>query len=1169
MKNTSLSDILGKYETKSLGKAIYTITSWSSNRRYIGASDTLNKTFIENEENSGLHEIITYKDFQDLFKIIVKNLNIPSFASENFYCDTGEVKFYSEGKFYKIILGNGSEDTYEACFFIESIIQYDEYLKDIWQEILYYEDYILSNLKTIRSPQNNEFDCPPEEYFNLVFEKYENLKNPKLASFFKDFKSSNAELYEFFTPINELPIFLPVLKESFLEKIEQTLTVDEIQLSSWNAIINQFMNNYQISATNNFQAFYSIVFTNKAAEKNFTIENSFALLYKNDLLIFIPNELDAELIDKLITDFKKRKNTIAGATANRKILEIAYNSELNLIIQKVDDTDISPNIMKLMLISKDEALIDIKGLMGIINFASGLEEIIEFIKYFNNKNESERIINMSGITSYFQTWQDLDNVIVEGATTGLVMILPYQSVERTVDLYSNDLINYPFDAGLAFSNVHRWNVIPNTTADLSLLGKDREGSVDVFVSNGKKIIYRELHYILEDMNEGTIETIGSFHEIITNAFEEYKDRILSFYKKDLLEINLVSEKELNKYAPDAPIMTNKYNSTVIINLENNVQKLLIKPYWEKIASDNVLSKTKSFENDLLISFIKGVDFNNKELLELDIRKTDEDGRTSSISQIEVPYYINAHLRFEAPKLSSFKIVRKILSQIIKDIGLEVKNYEETEILGVIKQFRNEIRRNLIQRIEKIDKFELHKRLLNIYSSIIFQIDIHQKRLSVFNSTIHLQEDTFHQFRDDAIDLREESKVYKQVLEYVIEENLIRKDQSDMSIPSDTDLNNIIAYGKWIIDFQNMSDSVNYGAVGWNQLSIREDYVVEIEETSKYIEDAKLIKTLRYNFGDYSIRDQSYDKTMLSNEISNAFLQDTGVSLRTLFATLSLLYSHSTISILAELEDVTITGNVVMAPIETVANLFLEETNLPLEDFYKVINFINLKVDDISDKDGVIPIWEKKKRKNKLSAQPVLVKKSLLIFSPITLYELEKTWYKGITSFILPYNNGLEMLTSSIDKWKTYYEHKIVIDLASMFDESIYDVYADKELYKLDPKGNHPRNIGDYDLIVVNDKDKEILLFEVKYMRLSQTMKDFLGDQGKYFLNKKAKAKQFERRVTYFEENVDRIVNNIGLEGDFKIKKYFLTNKNIRSFFKEYPFKVVSFNEFKKTYFANN
>src|SRR5699024_11722142 len=162
----------------------------------------------------------------------------------------------------------------------------------------------------------------------------------------------------------------------------------------------------------------------------------------------------------------------------------------------------------------------------------------------------------------------------------------------------------------------------DTTADLSLLGKDGEGSVDIFVSNGKKIIYRELHYILEDMDEETIETIDSFHEIITNAFDEYKERILSFFKKDFLEISLISERILNKYATGVPIMTNKYNSTVIINSEKSIQKLLINPYWEKIASDNVLSKTKSFENDLLVSFINGVSFNNKESLELEIRKTD-------------------------------------------------------------------------------------------------------------------------------------------------------------------------------------------------------------------------------------------------------------------------------------------------------------------------------------------------------------------------------------------------------------------------------------------------------------------------------------------------------------------------------------------------------------------
>lgn len=63
MEDKTLPDIFEQYETVSLGKAIYTITSWGSNRQYIGASDTLNKTFIENEENSGPHKILNYSYF--------------------------------------------------------------------------------------------------------------------------------------------------------------------------------------------------------------------------------------------------------------------------------------------------------------------------------------------------------------------------------------------------------------------------------------------------------------------------------------------------------------------------------------------------------------------------------------------------------------------------------------------------------------------------------------------------------------------------------------------------------------------------------------------------------------------------------------------------------------------------------------------------------------------------------------------------------------------------------------------------------------------------------------------------------------------------------------------------------------------------------------------------
>lgn len=1169
MNNFDLNAYFKKYESLSLAKSIYTITSWISNRNYIGVSDILNKILIENEEEGGTIEILTYQDFKKIFEIIVTNLKDLFIYREEFPSDIGEVRFYSGGNFKKIFIGNGSEDIYEACFFIESIVQEDEYLKTMWQEILNYEDCIISKLYTGACSQSNEFECPPKEYFNIVFENYEFLWNPKLKFFFQDFNSSNEELYDFFTKKNGYPIFLPVLKECFLEKIEQNLTKEKIKKSVWSALISQLSDNFLGASSREMQALFSIVLVEKRTNNKIVIEESFAIWNKNDVVIFIPNDSSQELMCSLNSGVINGKYTISGFSTNGEFLGIDFQPEINVITQKVEDSDISPNINKIMMFSeRDDKYIDIKGLMGIVNFASDIEEIVEYIAYTKDKKHSEKFMNHSGITSHFQIWQDMNKVILEGASDVMLVVPPYQSVEKTVDFFKDDLMYYPYDAGVAFSKVHHWNFVAETKADLSLNGKGGTESADIFVLNDKSIIYRELYFIIEDIDIKTIETITSFHEIIINGLNENKALILSLFRNNFLEINLVSDRILNKNAVGLSVLESKYCEKIIINIENNSQILLIRPCWEKIFDENFSIKTKSFENDLLLSFLVGGNFSDMEILEAEIKKSDEEQRTSSISQFEIPYFIEPHLNFWPPKLSSFKNVRKTMAQTVKKIELETKKYDESEIIGVIKRFRNEIRNDLIRKVEVFDKFTLHKRLLDVYSAILFQINIHQERLNEFGSITHLREESLDEFREQTIKLREESKTYRQVLEYLMEENLVCKQQDKNRIPTTNDIDELIAYSKWILDFQTMSDSVSYGAIGWNQLEIREDHVVEIEETDKYRKDTELLKKLRYTYGDYSYRDKEFDGEMFS-AVDSVFQVETNLSFKALFTTLTLLYSNSYISDFVEREDVKIMNNIVEAPINTVANLFVEETELPLEEFYKVLTFITIDVDKISDNSGVIPVWEKKKRKNKLSAQPVLIKDNHLIFSPISLYELKKSWSQGMMSFILPYNIGLETTTKAIDTWKDYYEHKIVVDLASLFDDSIYDVYPDKELYKLDPKGNHPRNLGDYDLIVINKGKSEILLFEVKYMRLSQTMKDSLGDQGKYFINKKAKAKQFERRVLYFEEHASQIISNLGFEGNFIIKKYFLSNKNIRSFFKEYPFEVISYNEFEQTYFSDN
>ena len=70
----------------------------------------------------------------------------------------------------------------------------------------------------------------------------------------------------------------------------------------------------------------------------------------------------------------------------------------------------------------------------------------------------------------------------------------------------------------------------------------------------------------------------------------------------------------------------------------------------------------------------------------------------------------------------------------------------------------------------------------------------------------------------------------------------------------------------------------------------------------------------------------------------------------------------------------------------------------------------------------------------------------------------------------------------------------------------------------------------------------------------------MGDQEEYFSGKKAKGLKFKRRVEYFEANLDKICQNLGLEENYSLKSYFLTNKIIRSNFVEFPFDIISYNE---------
>ena len=1148
-----------EYDIESLAKAIYCITSWFPNRRFLGIVDKLNRDFISNESKIlGANKIDTYSNFINFFNKVIENY-IPEFSKEEFPIDVGNVRFYSNNRFHKVFIGNGSEDTYETLFIIESLIHDFDQFKEVWYEILNYEDSILSLIERSKNEFiQEEFECPPENYFNLISEHFNVFCNNRLAEFFQNFTSKNDELYPFFTPQYKLPVFLPLMKETFIEKVEgeidKTRFEDSIWLSFWRRLNCNFPNFFERGGN----SFFNLRLIHKETKEKIDLENTLAFLFENRLIILeqsnnpIPEILKSGIVDN--------KYQIAGLSQDAEVRRFEFKLKSKILFLGVDTHRISPNLDKNFLFEeKEDNLITASALIGLINAADSFKELVDYFAFYDTNKD--RIMSITNGDAIFHAWKSSNYVINEGASPLMLVLFAYDSVHYNFEIFDKIALNFPFDVGSQFYNIHSWKIVDKEPTDLSLISKANFGSVDIFSDGKKKIIYQELHFILEDLDINDYEMIKSYNEIVLNALERNKKLILSNCEKDIVEINVVSRSVLDRNSSYRyPLQETKYFSKIVIDQEFNHQITLVAPHWDKIFEDNISKTTLEFENTILLNLLEGFFFKDRSGLLETIKQTDNNKRTSRVFEVKVDYFVQPILDFSVPEIHSFKGVRKDISRIIKKLNLHQGIYSEKEdIIGLVRRFRNEIREDLVSKIALYNQDDLNIKLQNELSSIIFNIDIQKRRLTTFSIDGNLQNDKLNSFRKQAIDLREESRVYKPILEYLIEENLITERTEPTIVPNNNNVKELVAYGKYILDFQLLSDAYSYGASNWFQLEIEENYVINISETEKNLQSIAEMKEAKYTYGEYTLRDDEIDSEMIGR-IKKSFFQDTNIDFDSFIYFLSIFSSNGDITELRSMELLNIHGNVVQGKAQDLAQYFLDSSNYSIEHFYGILKFLAFDKNKVADSNGVIPIWEKKKRDNKFSSKPIIVNYENITFSPIMLDRLKKDWVDGFMNFILPYDIGMDKTKNIINQWKKKYEKKIVQDVRKLFNADKYVVFVDKELYKLDSQGNHPRDLGDYDLIVIDNQLKEILLFEVKYMRLSQTMKDSMRDQDDYFSGKRAKGLQFKSRVEYFEANLDKICQNLGLEENYSLKSYFLTNKIIRSNFVEFPFEIISFNE---------
>ena len=170
-----------------------------------------------------------------------------------------------------------------------------------------------------------------------------------------------------------------------------------------------------------------------------------------------------------------------------------------------------------------------------------------------------------------------------------------------------------------------------------------------------------------------------------------------------------------------------------------------------------------------------------------------------------------------------------------------------------------------------------------------------------------------------------------------------------------------------------------------------------------------------------------------------------------------------------------------------------------------------------------------------------------------MYKSHSVWFRHLTNGQLPYisqNSKINLLIKSQEK---FIQKKIVTisynKLKEYFNENT--VYKERELFKLDKKGNHPRDLGDFDLLVLSEKHNLVLNIECKYIKPSYSMKDSKSDMEKIFYNdgkKKNYISKLAKRQHYLKQNITKVYRNLNLNfndsEEIKVVPIFLTMSHL-------------------------
>jgi len=1146
-------------------------------------------TSLDPHEFTKENKIINYNDFKRYISLIYSFLpKFPMFEDYIAEADWGEIRFPYDNQQFKIFYGNELENVYERLeqfkimFLPWSKKYFDKTGRDPSNELLFclkLQDSFISSIqqkvdeKKVNQLSLGNIEIPEESFWNNVnlfindFEIEKIAEEKELIDIYSseqgksvnrnnNEQSFKQELFSgFLLPvyfINHCNKYYPILPrrytgvlfynwenlfKSYKNKSNKKLSYSLLCSLKLHKYIKERLKvsliNPAVSAIYPGGKSHEIIFST-----SFVIKNTLFLIHF--LEPFYDIKETSKEIKKLTPKIKEAIKLIENVPTTLALHQKRKNMQINPVNvdSKLDILPliINPSIflsaMGVLEIPKDMPghVLKLDEFLGIIDELDGSEQLLDFFDYLDKE---KNIVPFFSHLDVFASYKDSHGVLVEGASEYTQISLDphwgsslrYRNLRDFWELYPS--VNL-------YGSPRSWQLLKETSSRIRLVARNKSnfaistkvGETNLFFTTP----FLEMNFDQGESSNFLIEcledTVSQIRKLVCRLsfFNKYKKCVIFILPNSLIKKN-------NKFQHLKHLICDKSVWCSDIGApEKNIPGIRI-VFNDDLLQKKFESNDNSAEIDLLFEFLSNINiicpdksYNSvKESIIEKLQNQKPRFKMSLISpEVDFPKYSSEVY----PDIKEHKLARKLVALNAKKLNIRPGKYEN----GEAKRIINEIRKEMVQHVNsEVIKYDFKPSIPFLIEKAESIINLFEQDKRGIEKSSELKID--YDPRERYTEIHDKYINYLKNYNYLIEKFIQINPQQIGEIISLENLKYLLALVNEIITLYTASDALHYGIFNVF-LNVSHDYLFETEYEP---EIDKKYKNYGERFYEHktSLSDKNTatlldikDKNQFLDKLDSAFLEELRFSIINMLTICRILSRWASCTKAKTNTYYDSNFDKLFKVCNKNMSTFIEK-----EELKRILKFLTLEQSNILliEDDPIpcddLPVWEIKKRPNRYNVKPIILIDDQYYWGPWSIYRMLFIWEGAITNGRLPFSINKEEIKKTMNFGKKMMEDGLVTKTYEIINKFTPFIDKEVELYKRDKKGNHPEELGDYDVLAFLKQKNLILNIECKHLNQVFCLKDAKSLREDIFGRGEDKGyiEKIIRRENYLKNKSEKIM----------------------------------------------